>query len=145
MTDGAGTNGWPAVARDPASAAFFDAAATGTLLILRCAGCGLGLGPDVRTCPGCGSVELNREPASGHGTLISWTVVHQPPVRWLADAVPYLTGVVELAEGPWLLVRLVDAPAAPAVGLPVRIGFVRTPGETVPVASLRSRPIDVGG
>jgi uncharacterized protein len=99
---------FPAVERDEASAGFFAAAARGELLVQRCTRSGDVLGPEARTCPSCGSADLAPAVASGRGTLISWAVVHQVPVPSLAAAVPYVTAVVELAEGPWLTVRLVD-------------------------------------
>jgi uncharacterized OB-fold protein len=98
---------FPAVARDEASAEFFAAAARGELLMQRCPASGDVLGPQARTCPSCGSADLDPVVVSGRGTLVSWAVVHQAPVPSLAAPVPYLTAVVELTEGPWLLVRLV--------------------------------------
>ena len=130
---------FPAVARDAGSAAFFDAAARGELLVQRCTGCATVLPPETRTCPSCGSAELEPAVASGLGRLVSWVVVTQAPVPVLAGAVPYVTAVVELDEGPWLMVRLIDAdPAALAVGDRVRVDFVRSgageaPGEMLPV------------
>jgi uncharacterized protein len=100
---------FPWVARDEASAAFFTAAARGELLMQCCPASGDVLGPQARTCPSCGSADLDPVVVSGRGTLVSWAVVHQAPVPSLAAAVPYLTAVVELAEGPWLLARLVGA------------------------------------
>lgn len=106
---GAAGQAFPAVARDEASAEFFAAAARGELLMQRCPASGDVLGPQARTCPSCGSADLDPVVVSGRGTLVSWAVVHQAPVPSLAAAVPYLTAVVELAEGPWLLARLVGA------------------------------------
>ena len=100
---------FPAVERDEASEPFFAAAARGQLLVRRCPSDGVMLGPQARTCPDCGGAELEWAAASGRGALVSWAVVHQVPVPALAAAVPYLTAVVELAEGPWLMARLVDA------------------------------------
>jgi uncharacterized OB-fold protein len=103
----AAAQAFPAVAPDEASAEFFAAAARGELLVQRCPASGDVLGPQARTCPSCGSADLDPVVVSGRGTLVSWAVVHQAPVPSLTAAVPYLTAVVELAEGPWLLVRLV--------------------------------------
>lgn len=128
---------FPAVARDAASAGFFDAAARGELLVQKCSSCGTVLPPEARTCLSCGSVDLEPAAVSGGGRLVSWVVVHQAPIPVLKDAVPYVSAVVELDEGPWLLVRLVgDAPLA--VDDRVRVDFVRSgtddePGELLPV------------
>lgn len=131
-------SGFPEVRRDEASAAFFDAAAGDELLVQRCQRDGTVLPPEAKTCPGCGSAELAAYPVAGQGTLVSWSVVHQAPLPVLADAVPYLSAVVELAEGPWLLVRLVDAdPAELTAGAPVEVRFVPSGddevGEILPV------------
>jgi uncharacterized OB-fold protein len=125
---GAAAQAFPAVARDEASAEFFAAAARGELLMQRCPASGDVLGPQARTCPSCGSADLDPVVVSGRGTLVSWAVVHQAPVPSLAAAVPYLTAVVELAEGPWLLVRLAGAEGGdslePRVGLPLVACFL---------------------
>lgn len=116
---------FPAVERDEASAEFFAAAARGELLVQTCARCADALGPEGRTCPSCGSADLTPATASGHGTVISWAVVHHPPVPQLAPAVPYVTAVVELAEGPWLMARLVDCDGIDLrAGTPVAARFV---------------------
>jgi uncharacterized protein len=116
---------FPAVQRDEASAAFFDAAARGELLVWRCPRSGDVLGPQARTCPSCGSASLEPVLASGRGTLVSWAVVHQAPVPTLAPAVPYVTGVVELDEGAWLMVRLVGCEGHElAAGTPVSVRFL---------------------
>jgi uncharacterized OB-fold protein len=121
---------FPPVRRDEASAAFFDAAARGELLVKRAPGSGTVLAPGDRSDPVSGSAELEPLVASGTGTLVSWAVVHQAPLPALADAVPYVTAVVELAEGPWLLVRLLtDDPDALHAGAPVRAAFVGSGGE----------------
>ena len=118
---------FPAVARDSGSAAFFDAAARGELLVQRCTGCATVLPPEARTCPSCGSAELEPTVVSGLGRLVTWVVVTQAPIPVLAGAVPYVTAVVELDEGPWLMVRLIDAePADLSVDDRVRVGFVRS-------------------
>ena len=104
---------------------FFAAAADGVLMIKRCAGCGVWLAPTASGCPLCGEdTELVWEPASGRGTLVSWSAVH--PRQDGPVAVPAL---VELAEGPWLATGLrLAGPAELAclhAGQPVSAEFVR--------------------
>jgi uncharacterized protein len=128
----------PAVVRDEASAAFFVAAAAGELLVKR-GPSGTVLAPEARTDPITGSSDLQPWVASGDGTLVSWAVVHRAPLPALAASVPYVSAIVELTEGPWLMVRLlVDDPAGLRVGDRVRAHFVRSgddeeEGEVVPV------------
>jgi uncharacterized OB-fold protein len=130
---------FPAVGRDSASTAFFDAAARGELLVQQCGTCATVLPPEARTCHACGSAELGPTVVSGLGSLVSWAVVRQAPIPALAGAVPYVTAVVELNEGPWLMVRLIDVdPEALTAGDRVRADFVRSgtgeiTGEMLPV------------
>lgn len=117
---------WPAVERNAASAEFFDAAARGELLV-QSGPTGVVLGPEVRTCPETGSADLTKIVASGRGSLVTWVVVHQAPIPALARAVPYVSAVVELIEGPWLMVRLVDVDGVQLrVGMPVEVSFVQS-------------------
>jgi uncharacterized OB-fold protein len=123
-----------AVGRDEASAPFFDAAASGQLLVKRCAACGHWVAPYSRggvapdRCPQCTSDRLEWAAASGDATLVTWTVVHTregpaPPV-----------GVVELAEGPWLTAPLEADPSVLVAGMALTVGFARPGGgEPVPV------------
>jgi len=116
----------PAVVRDEASASFFDAAARGELLVKR-GPSGTVLAPEARTDPTTGSSDLQPWVASGEGTLVSWAVVHRAPLPVLAASVPYVSAIVELAEGPWLMVRLlVEDPARLRVGDPVRVRYLRS-------------------
>lgn len=129
----------PAVERDEASAAFFDAAARGELLVKRSAISGRVLAPEARTDPVSGSSDMQPYVASGDGTLVSWAVVHRAPLPLLAGSVPYVSAIVELVEGPWLMVRLiVDEPAQLHAGVPVRVrywysGGADDDGEVVPL------------
>ncbi|CQD17677.1 acyl dehydratase [Mycobacterium lentiflavum] len=128
----------PAVVRDAASASFFDAAARGELLVKR-GPSGTVLAPEARTDPTTGSPDLQPCVASGEGTLVSWAVVHRAPLPVLAASVPYVSAIVELAEGPWLMVRLlVDDASRLQVGDPVRVRYIRSgadeeEGDVVPV------------
>lgn len=98
-----------AVERDERSAEFFDAAAAGTLLYQRCAGCGyaqlpIGAGANGRRCRRCGRNEAAWTPASGAATLVSWT---SSPVRTAQGMAPGpVVGLLELAEGPWIDAQL---------------------------------------
>jgi acetyl-CoA acetyltransferase/uncharacterized OB-fold protein len=110
---------------DARDAPFFAAAADGVLMIKRCAGCDAWLAPTAGGCPRCGeNSDLAWAPASGHGTLVSWSVVH--PRQDGPLAIPAL---VELTEGPWLATGLRLAGPAELdclrAGDPVAAEFVR--------------------
>lgn len=123
------------IARDAASAEFFDGTARGELLLRRCTDCGRISAPQARQCPDCAATEFTPAPASGAATLVSWTVPHDREGRPLTVA-----ALVELAEGPWLRLRLtgVAEPAAElSAGLPLTVSFEAVAGgETVPVVSV---------
>lgn len=118
-----------ALARDDASAPFFDAAADGKLIIRQCAAGHLSA-PQTSTCPRCQSTDLSWTPASGKAQLASYSVIH----RRGADALP--VAIVELEEGPWMRMQLQDVATDDLrVGLPVEVRFA-TPdgGEPIPYA-----------
>jgi uncharacterized protein len=128
-----------ALARDDASAQFFDAAAQGVLLYQRCSACGyaqLPIGGAVRTrCRNCGRNEALWTPASGRAALLSWT---SSPVRTAEGTAPGpVIGLLELEEGPWLetqLRGLTGDAAELAEGAPFHVGFEQPEGsEPIPV------------
>jgi hypothetical protein len=64
-------------------------------------------------------------PASGRGTLHTWTVIHQRYPNSFEDGPATNVAVVQLAEGPFLHTKLVDyEPARLRIGLPVEVVFV---------------------
>lgn len=105
---------------------FWEAAARGEVVIPRCAGCAAWIWYPQPRCPGCGGQELAWTAISGRGTLFSWAVVRRVFVPAFAGEVPYVTGLVSLAEDPAvrLVTRLVDcSPESLRVDLPVRVVF----------------------
>lgn len=136
---------YPLVERDEASAGFFDAAKRGELQMKR-AQSGAVLPPHARTDPNGASAQLQPFIVSGEGVLVSWAVVHQASHPALASAVPYVSALVELAEGPWLIVRLLSHGAGLRSGARVRARFEPTGsdeenGEVVPVFELMEPPV----
>jgi uncharacterized OB-fold protein len=124
----------PVPIRDERTAPFFDAAAEGRLAIQRCTACGRASLLGGSRCPACLG-PLSWEPASGRGTIHSWTVMHQLAHPAFAAEIPYVIATVELEEGPKLTARLVDLPASDLrLGLPVAVRFVKNEGgEALPV------------
>lgn len=129
----------PAVERDESSAPFFEAASRGELAVKRGATSGAMLPPEARTDPATGSSDLTYHSVSGRATLVSWTVVHRAPLPALSDSVPYVSAIVELDEGPWLVVRLLtEQPDRLHAGDQVQVRCVPTgdedrQGDFVPV------------
>ncbi|MFM8237675.1 MAG: Zn-ribbon domain-containing OB-fold protein [Actinomycetota bacterium] len=84
---------------DPLTAPYFAGAARGELVVPRCAACARFVWYPEPTCPACGA-EPVWTPVSGRGTLFSWAVVRRPFLPAFAGMVPFVTGLVALAEDP---------------------------------------------
>jgi uncharacterized OB-fold protein len=122
------------VARDDASAAFFDGTRAGRFLLLRDRSTGEYLDP--RT-PRSDDDDLAPVPASGSGRVVSWSGVHSTPSED-GDPVRTVVAIVGLDEGPWWWCRLVGVnPDADLFDLRVEVDFVPSgpdpEHETVPV------------
>ena len=122
------------VARDDATAAFFDGTAAGQFLLRRCPA-GHYSEPAAVQCTTCAATELRWEPASGGATLVSWAVTWgkatgdgQPPRTILV--------IAELDEGPWWWSQLADSAEEPSIGQRLRIAFARSEHEAIPVFDL---------
>jgi len=88
---------------------FWDAVRNeGIFLIVRCRDCGLVHHYPRPFCPRCWSGEVEWVPASGSATLYTYSVVHVNDLPPFREQLPYVAAVVELAEGPRVMTRLVD-------------------------------------
>ncbi len=118
--------------RDLDSAAFFDAAAAGRLLVMACERCATVLPGAARSCVSCHANDLRPQIASGSGCVVTWTIVAAG--RPGPDAPPpVVAGLVELDEGPWIPARLTVEPGRLAVGLRVHASFAPAGDESVPI------------
>ena len=103
---------------------YWEAAAQGSLLIRRCADCGRAHHYPREFCPHCWSERVTWEPASGHATLYTWSVVHRNDLPPFGERVPYVAAVVDLAEGPRMMTEIVRAgPAELRAGMAVEVAF----------------------
>jgi uncharacterized OB-fold protein len=67
-------------------------------------------------CDACGSLEWESVPASGRGTLHSFTVIHHP--RFPGYRYPIVVALVDLEEGPRMISNLVGCePADARIGM----------------------------
>ncbi|GAA1605716.1 OB-fold domain-containing protein [Streptomyces globosus] len=116
---------------------YWAAAAEGRLLLRRCSDCGRAHHYPREFCPFCwaGEDRVAWEPAGGSATLYTWSVVHRNDLPPFGRQVPYTAAVVDLAEGPRMMTRVVDCPPADLrVGMPLTVAFRETaPGVWVPV------------
>lgn len=95
---------------DAVTAFYWQGAADGELLVLRCAACGyLSHPPDV-ACARCGALALDPAAISGLGSVYSFTIVRQAFDPAFLPEVPYVVALVELDEQPGLrvLANIVD-------------------------------------
>ncbi len=78
----------------------------------------------------CGSEDLEIAQLSGKGQIQTFTVIRVPPEGF--DA-PYVVGMAELDEGPWLMGNIVDVDCDEAsmdlIGKRVNIGHKVHPGD----------------
>ena len=92
----------PVPVADELSQPFWEAAKERRLVVQRCTDCGYYNHPPRLVCDRCSSQRLDFAPASGRGTIYSFTVMHQPSVVGFEGEVPYVNIVVELEEQPML-------------------------------------------
>ena len=108
----------------PDNQPFWDALREGKLVLPSCAACGKPHLPPGPVCPFCFSDRLEWRPASGRGTVSTWTVVHKEWFPAFAADIPYNVVQVELEEGPRLTAKVVGlANDRLRVGLSVMIDF----------------------
>lgn len=94
----------------------------------RCTTCGTVYFPPRPVCPVCTSHRQSIEKMvpfqlSGEGTVLSYTVVHDP-AEGFEMQVPYVLALVKTPEGPVLTGQVVDlAPEEVSIGLKVRATF----------------------
>ena len=106
------------------SAFFWRAGEAGVLRFLRCHGCGFYIHPPLPVCRVCKSRDVQDEPVSGRGTVLTYTVNRQV---WEAGLeAPYVIAIVELAEqrGLRLTTNIVNCQLDEVrIGMPVRVVF----------------------
>ncbi len=105
------------------TAGFWSATAEGTLLLPRCDHCDSVIWYPREFCPACGSLEVTWIPASGRGTVYSFTIIRRP-VPPYEGAAPFVVAYVELEEGPRVLTNVVDCDVEEVeIGMPVEVVF----------------------
>jgi uncharacterized OB-fold protein len=101
---------------------YWDACARGSLVYLRCDGCGLILERPATVCGGCLGRSLSWTPSSGRGSLYSWTVVWRP--QHPSFHVPYAPAIVAMDEGWWHIAAVVGCePSDLTAGMRLAVEF----------------------
>ena len=114
----------PVPTPDEASAQYFEGAAAGRLMLMRCLSCGTYRYPSRDRCDACWSTDTEWVQASGRATLHSWVIFHQVYHPGFADRVPYNVAVVELEEGPRITTNIVGVGNdALRAGMPLQVTF----------------------
>jgi uncharacterized OB-fold protein len=108
----------------PRNRHFWTGGERGELCFLRCNPCGKWIHPPQPLCPACHSKDLAPRAVSGHATLHTFSINHQP---WMpGPEVPFVVGIVTLEEDP--SVRLTTnvvgcRPEDVRIGMPLRVRF----------------------
>ena len=105
---------------------FWDATATGVLLLAKCSDCGTFIWYPRPFCPECASLKIDWVPASGRGTVYSFTVNRRGTADLPAyrEAGTYVLAYVELEEGPRMMTNIVDTdPETVKIGQAVELVF----------------------
>jgi uncharacterized OB-fold protein len=111
---------------------YWEGVAQKKLLLQRCASCNAIRHYPRPMCPHCHSMASKWEPASGVGTVYSWTITHQTGLPGFSDRVPYTLVTVDLAEGVRMLAPLLDVSMEDLrTGLPVKVIFEQQSDDTV--------------
>jgi uncharacterized OB-fold protein len=103
---------------------FWEGTRAHELRMQRCRDCGKHVFYPRAVCPGCLSENLDWVTASGKGKLYSFTVVRRAMHPAFQEDLPYVLGIVELAEGPRLTTNIVGVePEGVRVDMPVQAAY----------------------
>jgi uncharacterized OB-fold protein len=114
------------ISPSPDAAPFWEACERRELRLPYCLRCERSFWYPRPLCPHCGSRAIEWRRASGRGRLHAFCIQHHTPLAELRDAVPFVTALVELEEGPRMMSFLVGVepdPAAIRCELPLRVDF----------------------
>jgi uncharacterized OB-fold protein len=119
----------PAISPSPDALEFWEGCRVGELRLPHCNTCREPFFYPRTLCPRCGSRDQTWKRASGRGRLHSFCVQYQCAVPGYRGAVPFVTALVDLDEGPRMMSLLVGAGTDPAqirIGTPLGVEFQET-------------------
>ena len=114
---------------DRESSWWWEALATGVLMLPRCNRCDRFSFPPMPTCPHCGGTSFARVEASSTGRVYSWVVVHVALDSAFADEVPYTIAAVSLDEGARMFGRIIGPASALCADAEVRAVVMHIDGQ----------------
>jgi uncharacterized OB-fold protein len=107
---------------DPDSERYWKALKDGHLLLQYCDDCGGVQVYHQAICRTCGGTQFAYRPASGYGSVHSFSVVYRAPGPAFAKDTPYAVLLVGLDEGPRMISSLIGAlPESVTFGTRVRL------------------------
>ncbi len=107
----------------PDTKAFWDGLNQGKLLLQTCSDCGKPRHYPRVVCPYCYSMQHRWVPASGKGTVHTWTVAHHAFHPGFKAELPYTLVTVDLAEGVRMNAQLRGDTSKLKIGAPVHVAF----------------------
>lgn len=117
---------------------FWEGGLSGQLRLQRCAACGHLRYPISMVCPRCLASDADWEPVSGEGTVLSYATFHRAYHPAWQDRIPYTVALVELREGPRMIVDLLgDDVAEVRVGDRVVVEFEVVEGAGLAIPHFR--------
>ena len=128
----------PAPIINPDSAAYWEGAREGKLLLQRCCDCGrLRFFPRY-LCTECGSDKTEWSEVSGRGTVHIFTIVHRAAFPEFQAITPYIVALIDLEEGPRMMTNIVGDDAHDvAIGDAVTVTFEARGSEGAKVPQFR--------
>lgn len=121
----------------PDALPFWEAARRHELRLPYCRSCAAFFFYPRPMCPRCGSREIDWRAVTGRGSLYTFCIQYRASVPGLEGAVPFVTALVRLDEGPRLMSFLVGVspePGAIACDMRVHVDFLdRGDGWSLPV------------
>jgi uncharacterized OB-fold protein len=87
---------------------FWDGCREHQLRFQKCGDCGHVRWPPSIVCPMCYSSSTTWILANGKGKLYTYVIYHRAYHKAFENDLPYVTGIVELEEGPHILSNIID-------------------------------------
>lgn len=101
---------------------FWEKCREHVLTLQKCIDCGNFRNPPAFVCPRCLSQRSEWMPVSGKGSIYTFAVYHTSFHPGFKEELPYVTAVVELAEGPRMMSNIVECPPEKVFcGMPVKV------------------------
>jgi len=121
-----------------ASRPFWDGAAEEELRIQHCDACESWVFYPRKICPHCFDLDLSWKRASGDGTILTYTIVHDAAIPAYEDDTPYPLAVIELDEGPQMMTNILGCDVDEvSVEDEVQVTFEDRDGQLIPQFELK--------